>query len=524
MRSKHSIKPSILLFVTAFSLMVGLICLVNSGYAERESIVPGRVLIKLKPGTPETLLSSVLSSPEVKVIGEIEKLNVKILAVPPGEEEAWIKRLEAEPFIEYAEYDRRVKALFTPNDYYWDFQWNMVKIKAHKAWDVTTGSPDVIIAIIDTGVDLDHPEFLGKIVPGKNFITPALPPDDDHGHGTHVAGIAAALGNNGQGVAGVAWGAKIMPLKVLDAEGNGKDSDVAAAIIYAVEHNAKVLNMSLGGYGSTQTLADAVAYAYNKGCLLVAATGNDGKNEVMYPAAYPEVIAVAATNKYNGVTWYSNYGPEVEVAAPGGGGSNWIISTYRGGGYAYSSGTSMATPHVAGLGALIWSMRPDLSNVQVRNLITSSAMDLSPAGWDEYSGYGLIDVTSSLPPTLEVRPLGITVLVDENGHFYPDNREKLRISNSAYRPLQWKAGISSPSPWLEFSPDSGITYHGVDSLMSITFTLPSTYGLYTVDMIITGTAPEVPDITETIEFKLVYVDKVYPVFLPIVTSQGSNPF
>ena len=265
------------------------------------------------------------------------------------------------------------------------------------------------IAVIDTGVDLGHPDLSSKLVAGYDFANGDNDPQDDEGHGTHVAGIAAAATNNNVGVAGVAWGAHLMPVKVLDSSGSGYTSDIAQGITWAVDHGARILNLSLGGPGYSSTLADAVAYAYTRNALVIAAAGNEylTGNPTSYPAAYPNVLAVAATTDQDGHASYSNTGFYVDVSAPGGDPTSssdanpghWIYSTYwRGSGFSYvgAAGTSMAAPHVAGLAALIWSIHLDWTNDQVQQAIIATAVDLGVPGRDDIFGYGRINAYAAV--------------------------------------------------------------------------------------------------------------------------------
>lgn len=231
-----------------------------------------------------------------------------------------------------------------PNDLLFSqYQWNLPVIETNRGWDLSKGSEDVIIAVIDTGVDLQHSDLDGQLVEGYNIVEKDKQPLDDVGHGTHVAGIIGALVNNGEGVAGVSWYNKIMPVKALDGSGSGTTYAVAEGIIWATDHGAKVINMSLGNYADSQFLHDAVKYAYDRDVVLVAASGNDNTERPGYPAAYPEVLAVAATDSNQKRAEYSNYGDYIDVAAPG---TN-IASTFPGNQYAALSGTSMASPHAA---------------------------------------------------------------------------------------------------------------------------------------------------------------------------------
>jgi len=239
---------------------------------------------------------------------------------------------------------------------------------------------------------LDHPDLQGQLMTGYNVIDPASDPVDDVGHGTHVSGIIGALVNNNLGVAGMSWYNRVMPIKVLDQSGAGSTYAVAQGIIWATDHGAKVINMSLGNYADAQFLHDAIKYAYDHDVVLIAASGNDNTERPGYPAAYPEVFAVAATDSNKSKASFSNYGDYIDVAAPG----VSIASTYPHNQFAALSGTSMASPHVTALAALIRSANPSLKNTEVMQLMRDTAMDIGPAGKDKYFGYGLIDVVAAL--------------------------------------------------------------------------------------------------------------------------------
>ncbi|RUS48749.1 peptidase S8 [Cohnella sp. AR92] len=280
-----------------------------------------------------------------------------------------------------------------PNDtLYSQYQWNLPEIATEKGWTVTRGKDDIVVAVVDTGVQMDHPDLQGRLVEGKNIIDPSAKPNDDVGHGTHVAGIIAAKVNNNEGIAGMTWQTKIMPVKVLDSSGAGTAYSVAEGIIWAADHGANVINMSLGNYASAEFLHDAVKYAHDKGVVLIAASGNDNTDQPGYPAAYPEVFAVAATNQDESKAEYSNFGDYIDVAAPG----TSIASTYPGSRYAALSGTSMASPHVSALASLVRAANPSLTNEQVMELLRSTAKDLGAKGKDADFGYGQIDVNAAV--------------------------------------------------------------------------------------------------------------------------------
>lgn len=280
-----------------------------------------------------------------------------------------------------------------PNDLLFSrYQWNLPATETNRGWGLGKGSKNVVVAVVDTGVDLDHPDLKGQILSGHNVVKPSEKPYDDVGHGTHVAGIISALVNNGKGVAGMTWYNKVMPVKVLDQSGSGTTYSVAEGIIWAADHGAKVINLSLGNYAQAEFLHDAIKYAYDKDVVLVAATGNDNTERPGYPAAYPEVFAVSATDSSMHRASFSNYGDYVDVMAPGAS----IASTYPGNRYAALSGTSMASPHVSALAALVRSVNPDLTNKEVMDLMRSNVIDLGTPGHDKYFGYGQIDVYKTL--------------------------------------------------------------------------------------------------------------------------------
>ncbi len=482
-----------------------------------DEFVPGEVLVKFKSGAPKANVQAALATQDARPVGEVSALGVQRLKVPEGQELATIAALQRHPLVEYAEPNYIIRAVLTPNDTYFPAQWGLTKIGAPQAWDITTGSNSLIIAIVDSGIDLDHPDLSGKIILGYDYVNGDWDPDDDYGHGTHVAGIAAAWTNNGQGVAGVSWGAQLMALKVLNAGGTGTYANVASAVTYAADNGAKIINLSLGGDYDSSTLRNAVSYAHNKGCVIVAATGNNN-GPVLYPAKYAEALAVAATDSADQRAWFSNYGPEVDVAAPGVG----IYSTYLGGGYTYMNGTSMATPHVAGLAALVWSACPNYTNSQVENQIESTAVDQGAAGWDQYYGHGRIDAQAALlcAPNLGASPQSVAFLADANTDPIPSS-QTVSVLNTGCEVITWTAAISpSTATWLTAAPLSGtatVTSPGSISLSASKSGL--SYGTYNAQVVITTTQTPVRGNPQTVEAKLVYVEKLYKIILfPILKN------
>lgn len=290
-----------------------------------------------------------------------------------------------------------------PKDPHFQNQWSIVSGDVQGAWDMGATGQGVTIAIVDTGVALNHPDLKDNLVPGYNAITQSEEPganQDNNGHGTHVSGIAAAEKND-VGIVGVAYQAKIMPIKVINSKGDGYDDAIAAGIVWAADHGAQIINLSIGSETGSDILRQAIAYAYNKGCLLVAAAGNydpelQGRSDVSYPASDPHVLAVTATDKINNITNFSDTGLEVGLAAPGDLiYSDWWSQT-DGPGYANASGTSMAAPFVAGEAALIWSQHPEWSRDQVAQVLEAGVKDLGTPGRDDQYGYGLVDVKLAL--------------------------------------------------------------------------------------------------------------------------------
>ena len=363
---------------------------------------------------------------------EISRTYVMELAGTPVDLVRVLARLQADPDVEYAEEDKTVSVCDAPNDPYlgssgswgqiYDDLWGIKKIGAPAAWETTAGD-GVVVAVVDTGIDYNHPDIAANIwtnpgevadnggdddrngfvddVRGWNFISDSNNPIDDYGHGTAVAGTIAAVGNNGIGVIGVAWRAKVMPLKALGADGSGQDSVLAKALVYAANNGADVISNSWGGAGASQTTADAVDYAYNLGVVIVAAAGNDNLDARGYwPANLPKVITVAASDSDDNKASFSNWGSKIDVAAPGVDilslhASGTSLGILVGADYARMDGTSMAAPHVAGLAALILSQHPEYSNEDVRQAIRFSAQDLGP-GLNFDFGYGRVDASRAL--------------------------------------------------------------------------------------------------------------------------------
>ena len=308
-----------------------------------------------------------------------------------------LQELTKNPNVEYVEPNYIVKAQFIPNDPYYALEWGPQAIKIGSAWNKVdlTKRACVTIAILDSGINSNHEDLKDNIIPGYDVINKDNNTNDLLGHGTHVAGIAAGIANNGIGIAGIASGCKIMPVKVIDDDGSGSDADIIEGIKYATDHGAQVINMSLGGPDSSNAIQDAVNYAIRRGVSVVAAAGNED-GPIGTPGNCQGVITVGAIERNNQRASYSNFGPKLDVVAPG----TDILSTYNSGkgpsGYTYFSGTSMATPFVTGVVALIKAVNPNLSPAAVTDIIDQSATDLRDHGFDNFYGYGLVNADKAV--------------------------------------------------------------------------------------------------------------------------------
>lgn len=328
----------------------------------------------------------------VSMGGETKAIVVNM----PPMRSSFVAEMETPHLSRYVESNFRFQAQFVPNDSYWSEQWGPAKIEADSAWNTTIGDPSVLVAVIDTGIDYDHPDLAANYVPlGRDWVNNDTDPMDDCGHGTHCAGIIAAVLNNSIGVAGLAQ-VRIMAEKGLDESGMGYTDDLVNAIVHAVDCGADIISCSWGGYFHSELMHDAVKYAYNHGVMLVAAAGNIPWNLKLYPAAYDEVVAVTATDQDDDRAYFAAYGEWIELAAPG---VN-IYSTIWDDSYESHSGTSMACPHVAGVATLILSRFPNITRDQLRVQLRYTADDLGNPGFDVHYGHGRVNARRAVEEAL----------------------------------------------------------------------------------------------------------------------------
>jgi len=437
---KHCLIPGIVLFFVLACFHVGH---AQNQIFERKApgvgkkYVPDEIIVKFKAGVNDKVLGEINRRHETSLLGSsrfgrFKRLRIKRLR----KVQEMVEMYRRNPNVEYAEPNYIAHAYEAPNDQFYSYQWHLHDgqggIGMETAWDIETGKPNVVVAVIDTGVAYENhsdlvcwswycwgeyyylaPDLAGtNFVGGYDFVNLDAHPNDDNGHGTHVTGTIAQSTNNGIGVAGVAYDASIMPVKVLDSAGTGYYSWIANGIYWATNNGAKIINLSLGGPSHSQALEDAVEYAYNNGVTVIAAAGNDGLASMGYPAAYDQyVIAVGATRYDERYALYSNWGSSLDLVAPGGdtsidqNGDGYVdgvlqqtfgIYGTNDWGYFFYQGTSMAAPHVSGVAALLLSNGVASSPDQVRNALQDTAKDLGTPGFDPDYGWGLVDAYAAL--------------------------------------------------------------------------------------------------------------------------------
>ncbi|MFA9556223.1 S8 family peptidase [Evansella sp. AB-rgal1] len=369
----------------------------------------GEVIIELEPNINDKQWA------EEQNVTVIDRINSKIVVRSPNSSteqlmEKWVHDnsvvymepnfMYSKQTIDYRKRPRRSLNYFGPMDnlqqpndeFYEPYQWNLSQIFADEAWNVTIGKTGVPIAIVDSGIDGEHLDLAEKITDGFNAFENNGAYHDEHGHGTHVAGIAAAITNNLDGIAGVSWNNPILAVKSLDHNAEGNSLSIAKGIIWAVDNGAKVINLSLGDAHDSDIMYEAIRYAYENDVVLIAASGNDNVEIPMYPAAYKEVLAVGAVDPHRERAFFSNYGNHIDVTAPG----EHIPSTFLSNQYVMMSGTSMAAPHVAGMAGLIRSVNPELTNEEIYTIIRNTSDDLGEQGYDPFYGYGEINMKQAL--------------------------------------------------------------------------------------------------------------------------------
>jgi hypothetical protein len=399
-----SVACGILMIATVICIPFSVSIAKSEGHSRKaeEKFVTGRVLVKYNSEKSESRIRDFNSAFNAWDNGEIPNTGVHILQLPErANEEAFAAILKDQPDVEFTELDRLlpIEDLY-PNDPGFGNEWHLSKISAPAAWSTSTGTGNIVVAICDTGVDATHPDLAAKIVPGWNFYDNNADTSDVNGHGTAVAGTVAATSNNQQGVASVAWGCMLMPLRVADANGYAAYSTMASAITYAADHGARVANLSFRATTSS-AVSSAASYMQSRGGVVTVAAGNDGSFDAA--ADNPYILTVSASDPNDVLYSWSCTGNNTDVAAPG-----VVYTTAMGGGYTYGTGTSFSAPIVAGEAALILSTNPNLTGDQVEQRIIQNADDKGTPGWDASYGWGRVNIARALGTAPPPPPPGDT--------------------------------------------------------------------------------------------------------------------
>jgi hypothetical protein len=348
-----------------------------------------RVVVAYTDGSSARLLERSLG---LSPVARIDQLGIDVLGVATARAPDVLTTLRGDPAVRWAELDTRIRALRTPNDPLWPLEWSPRTTQAPAAWDRTVGDEQTVVAVVDTGVDSTQPDLRGRLVPGFDFVNEDADPSDDNGHGTAVAGVVAAAGDNGLGVAGYCWRCRLIAVKVLGADGSGFSSDLARGIVWATDQGARVLNASLGGPVEDAAVAAAAGYAQAHGALVVAAAGNDSSSLLAYPAAIPGVVSVAASDPGDQLYAFSNSG--AALAAPG---EN--TTTSLGGGYERFLGTSSAAPVVSGTAGLLLSLVPAATPAELSDALEQSAVPMGGVVYGRVDADRALKALAPAPPS-----------------------------------------------------------------------------------------------------------------------------
>jgi len=364
--------------------------------ASGQTRVAERLLVKPKARLSDSEFDQRLLSRGARQDRKLHRSNVRVVKVPEAQLDSVLANLRSDPDIEFAEPDFVATAAFLPNDpqVQSGAAWHLARIHATEGWDYTIGAPGVVVAVLDSGVIANNPDLVGRVLPGYDFVGGDADVTDDFGHGTAVTGALVASGNNGVGAAGVAFGCRVLPVKIMGPTGYAYYSAVAEGIRYAVDNGARVINISIAGDSPSATLQSAIDYAWSNNVVVVAAAGNNANSTPQYPAACAHVVSVGATDDTDLLASFSSYGSHIRLTAPGVG--IWTTQRYPDNPFGAWRGTSFASPLVAGAAALLASAKPELSNTEIVSLLEQTADDSGPVGRDDVYGYGRVNVQRAL--------------------------------------------------------------------------------------------------------------------------------
>jgi serine protease len=429
---------------------------VAAGAGPLERLPPAVPSVAVAPQTPDRVLMRVRTGGAQAVAARHGGRVVRRLAplgwvevAPSGSARSLARSLDTDPAVAEVEVDHVREAYAHPDDLLYARGINqrpyLNLTRFPQAWDVTTGSDAVVTAVLDTGVDLDHPDLAPRLVPGVDAVDGDGVPADENGHGTAVAGALGAATGNGEGIAGATWRGGVMPVRVLGADGTGSDADIAAGIVAAVDRGARILNLSLGGPEDGALLRDAIAYAVDRGALVVAAAGNEASDEPSYPAAYPGVLAVAATDWEGDTFWLTSRGDWVDIAAPG---SSIAVTRWAAGpihAYAAADGTSFSAPLVAGVAAQVLARNPGFSPDQVKGALMVSAQYLP--SHDPGAGVGELNASGAVAVGSPPNPNANLYQFVTDGSFDAEAWVDHVRTNSNWTASNWTASNWTASNW-----------------------------------------------------------------------------
>ena len=522
MRYKHLLRLTVGTLITCILLTFGAVAVArNNQWAE------GHILVKPRAHVSAGQFSEMLGRFGAQSVGKIRALEVHVVKVPPQAEQAMVEALSHNPNVEFAEVDTlHTPGETTANDTYFGNAWHLDTMNAPLAWDQSKGD-GIVVAVLDSGVDPNHPDLQGQLVPGRNIYDGNDNTADVYGHGTNVAGVIAADSNNGIGVTSLAWNAKIMPVRISQLNGSAYSSTIASGLTWAADHGAKVANISYAISGSS-TVITAAQYMRDKGGVVCSSAGNDGTNLSTLPT--DAIITVSATDSGDNLASWSSYGNVVDVAAPG---VN-IWTTLNGGGYGPVSGTSFSSPATAAVVALVMARNPALSPAQVDGIIMNASLDLGTPGKDVYFGYGRVDAAAAVsaggsspapdtePPTVSItNPTGggyvsgtvpiAAVAADNKGvtrvDFYIDGT---RVSSDTSAPysLNWNStGHANGTAQLLARAYDSANNEGVSQTVSIIVDNQATV-TDTVPPTVTILSPNTTTVSGTVQISVAASDNV----------------
>jgi subtilisin family serine protease len=431
----------------AFGLCIGALfstISISDANAQRRAYQAPRefeeLLVIRKPGAAPHALRADCAALGAEEVGDNPKLRMHRIRVPKHRLEAVKRHLERRADVEGVEENRRFEPESIPDDPLFSSQWHLPLIGADRAWDQQPAGAPIVIAILDTGIDLDHPDLAGQLVPGSNTFDGGSY-EDYHGHGTRVAGVAGATAFNAEGVASVAWNARIMPIRVTADSGSAFSSTLANALVWAADNGARVANMSFQSVAGSSTIQAAARYFVEQGGVVFAGAGNLGREEPIPETSW--IISVSGTDQGDQLASFSSWGDYIDVAAPG----RSIKSTTLGGGYGSQSGTSFAGPVAAGVAALVLAVNPALSGAEVESVLEHSAVDLGDPGWDPRFGHGRVNAAAAVYAAWAVSlglPFQCNDGLDNDGDGladWPEDPDCERAFDYTESPVTWACGL-----------------------------------------------------------------------------------